>query len=150
MDLKYLCAHWDDVRARLIETVDRFREDELDFKPFPASWPVRELMLHVAHEEYGEFHYGIAQTLNEFPPPFLSQDYPTLASIKTLLDHVHAPIRAELNNLQPSDLERVIVTPWGPQYRLIEMLGHLLEHEIHHRAELSLILGLLGRQGLDA
>jgi len=30
------------------------------------------------------------------------------------------------------------------------MLMHTLEHEIHHRGELSLILGLLGRKGLDA
>jgi len=25
-----------------------------------------------------------------------------------------------------------------------------MEHEIHHRGELSLILGLFGREGLDA
>jgi uncharacterized damage-inducible protein DinB len=30
------------------------------------------------------------------------------------------------------------------------MIGHLIEHEIHHRGELSLILGLLGREGLNA
>jgi uncharacterized damage-inducible protein DinB len=33
---------------------------------------------------------------------------------------------------------------------MLEMLGHILEHEIHHRGELSLILGLLGREGLNA
>jgi len=30
------------------------------------------------------------------------------------------------------------------------MLWHTIEHEIHHRGELSLTLGLLGRAGLDA
>ncbi|MCE5207568.1 MAG: DinB family protein [Chloroflexi bacterium] len=30
------------------------------------------------------------------------------------------------------------------------MLRHTLEHEIHHRGELSLTLGLLGHKGLDA
>jgi uncharacterized damage-inducible protein DinB len=30
------------------------------------------------------------------------------------------------------------------------MISHLLEHEIHHRSELSLILGMLGTDGLDA
>jgi len=29
------------------------------------------------------------------------------------------------------------------------IIWHVLEHEIHHRGELSLILGLLGREGLD-
>jgi uncharacterized damage-inducible protein DinB len=29
------------------------------------------------------------------------------------------------------------------------VIWHVLEHEIHHRGELSLIHGLLGREGLD-
>ena len=30
------------------------------------------------------------------------------------------------------------------------MIEHMIDHEIHHRGELSLILGLLGREGLNA
>jgi uncharacterized damage-inducible protein DinB len=30
------------------------------------------------------------------------------------------------------------------------MILHVIEHEIHHRGELSLKLGLLDREGLDA
>jgi uncharacterized damage-inducible protein DinB len=33
---------------------------------------------------------------------------------------------------------------------MLGLLGHVLEHEVHHRAELSLILGMRGKQGLDA
>jgi uncharacterized damage-inducible protein DinB len=47
-------------------------------------------------------------------------------------------------------LDQVIQTPWGATYRLAEMIDHLIDHEIHHRAELSLILGILGRKGFDA
>jgi uncharacterized damage-inducible protein DinB len=39
---------------------------------------------------------------------------------------------------------------WGEVARPIDTLWHLLEHELHHRGELSLMLGLLGRAGLDA
>ncbi len=76
--------------------------------------------------------------------------HPTKESIKSLLESVHAQTLKYLGGLDENDLGQVIVTPWGPRYRLIEMVGHLLEHEIHHRAELSLILGLLGREGLNA
>jgi uncharacterized damage-inducible protein DinB len=48
------------------------------------------------------------------------------------------------------DLTRVIHTPWGATYRLVEMVDHMIEHEVHHRGELSLILGILGREGFDA
>jgi uncharacterized damage-inducible protein DinB len=48
------------------------------------------------------------------------------------------------------DLEIEIEAQWGETYPLIDMIWHVMEHEIHHRGELSLILGLLGREGLDA
>ncbi len=55
-----------------------------------------------------------------------------------------------LRTLNDADLDREIVTPWDQKYTLADMLWHLLEHEIHHRAELSLMLGLLGHEGLNA
>jgi uncharacterized damage-inducible protein DinB len=150
MDLAYLLSHWKNVRAGLIETIDKFHDQELDFRPFPTSWPVRRLLLHIAHEEYGEFHCGIVQTLDQFPAEYDPQNYPTRKAIKSLLESVHSLTLKYLEGLDENDLGRVITTPWGPHYRLIEMIGHLIEHEIHHRAELSLILGMLGREGLNA
>jgi uncharacterized damage-inducible protein DinB len=150
MDWGYMIAHWERVRAGLIETIDKFRDEELDVQPFTAAWSVRQIMLHIAQEEYGEFHYGIAQTLDAFPAAYPIQEYPTKAAIRALLTSVHAPTVAYLQSLGADDLGRVIITPWGAHYPLIEMVGHMIEHEIHHRAELSLILGMLGRDGLDA
>ena len=150
MDKAYLLAHWQAVRAGLYQTIDAFQDEELVFRPFPSSWTVRELMLHIAHEEDGELRYGVLQDLKEFPAAYAPGAYPTIASIKETLDRVHAETMRFLESLPESDLGRTITTPWGPSYRLIEMLGHLIEHEIHHRGELSLILGMLGRRGFDA
>ena len=145
-----LVDRWSNVRTRLLETVDKFTDTELDFRPFPSSWSVRSLMLHIAHEENGEFNHGLTQTLAEFPPEYELAEYPNRAALKTLLAQVHAPNQAYLAALTDADLERPIHTPWGTDYRLVEMVDHLIEHEIHHRAELSLILGMLGKQGLNA
>ena len=148
--IEHLISHWRGVRTGLLETIDKFAAPELDLRPYASAWPVRELMLHIAHEEHGEFAYGIAQTLAEFPPAYPPEQYPAVESIKTLLEAVHARTLDGLAALDDRALDRVIVTPWGPRYRLGEMLAHILEHEIHHRAELSLILGMLGKHGLDA
>ena len=145
-----MISHWTNIRARLIETIEKFEDADLDFRPYAAAWTVRQLMLHIAQEENGAFNYGITQTLKAFPADYNGQDYPTRASILTLLNAVHDPIMSYLKTLSDADLARTIVTPWGATYRLIEMIGHLIEHEIHHRAELSLILGMLGREGLNA
>ena len=150
MNVEYILSHWASVRAGLIETIDKFRDDELDFKPFVAAYSVRQLMLHIAHEEYGELNYGIVQTLNEFPPEYSAQDYPAKESIKALLESVHGQALDYLKSLTDDDLSRIISTPWGVTYQQIEMIDHMIDHEIHHRAELSLVLGMLGRQGFDA
>ena len=150
MDLKYLIAHWSHVRAGLITTIDKFQNSELDFKPFPGSWSVRQIMMHIAWEEDGEFNYGIVQTLSDFPPEYPLEEYPDCESIKGLLDSVHAPVMHYLEEFDEDELSQEVVAPWGNHFRLIEMFGHMIEHEIHHRSELSLILGVLGREGLNA
>ena len=57
---------------------------------------------------------------------------------------------AYVGGLSDADLAATVETPWGAKERRIELLWHVVEHEIHHRGELSLMLGILGREGLDA
>jgi uncharacterized damage-inducible protein DinB len=148
--ITHLIDRWTNVRTRLLTTVDKFSEAELDYRPFPTSWTVRRLMLHIAHEEQGEFNHGLTQILSQFPPEYDPLNYPDRAALKALLAQVHEPNLAYLATLTDADLERIVHTPWGDNLRLVDMVDHLVEHEIHHRAELSLILGLLGKRGLDA
>jgi len=145
-----LRAHWADVRAKLIETIDKFGDADLDFEPFSGAYGVRRLMLHIAHEEFGEVQHGITRTLPVWPEDFAPDQYPTMAAISRKIDEVHAATRSLLQSLDDQALAQTVETPWGSSGTREELLGHVLEHEIHHRAELSLILGLLGRQGLDA
>ena len=51
--------------------------------------------------------------------------------------------------LEEPDLDRLIEAPWGKQIILGWIIWHELEHETHHRGELSLILGIVGHEGLD-
>ena len=67
-----------------------------------------------------------------------------------MLASVHEETIEYVLNIDDGDLEGEIEVGWGGTYPLIDMIWHVMEHEIHHRGELSLILGLLGREGLDA
>jgi uncharacterized damage-inducible protein DinB len=53
-----------------------------------------------------------------------------------------------LHTLTIDDLDTIIETKWG-NFSLAFIIWHVIEHEIHHRGELSLVLGTLGREGLD-
>jgi len=145
-----LLSTWAQVRAGLIATIGKFSDEELSYRPAPRGYSVAETMLHIANEEEGEIRYGITRELPEFPPAFDAGRYFSKPTIIGALGEVHARTVTYLNGLSDGDLDANIQTPWGAQRRRIELLWHVLEHEIHHRGELSLMLGLLGHEGLDA
>lgn len=80
---------WDQVRKGLLETVEKFSDEELDFIAYEGGFSVREIMLHIAQEEYGEVRYGITRDIDEFPPPYREESYPTIDSIKALMPAIH-------------------------------------------------------------
>jgi uncharacterized damage-inducible protein DinB len=150
MSVDFILKYWILIRDGLLQTIDAFQDQELDFVAYPQGRTVRQIALHIAHEEHGEFAYGITQELDHFPADYADTEYPDRQSIKNLLDSVHGKTISYLREKTTEELNDVIQTPWGAEYRLIEMLTHLIEHEVHHRGELSLILGILGRKGYDA
>lgn len=143
-----LFAHWDQVRKDLVKTIQQFSEEELKWVPFEGSWAVGQIMLHIADCEDNWLH-GVVR--GEFEPWIFYPlaDYPTRKAILEVLERAHQRTNAFLDGLATSDLGRVYTIPDGAQFSLYWILWHVLEHEIHHRGELSLILGLLGREGLD-
>jgi uncharacterized damage-inducible protein DinB len=141
---------WSRIRQGLIDTIKSFSGEELNYVPFEGSYSVRQIILHIAQEEYGEIQYGITRKIGEFPPQFRPDEYPTIGSAIALLASVHEETCKCLESLNHEELADEIEVQWGETRPLIDFVVHVMEHEIHHRGELSLILGLLGREGLDA
>ena len=143
-----LFSHWEQVRADLYATIDKFREDELGYIPFTGSWSVGQIMLHIAE---CEDHWLHALVRHEFEPPvdYQLSEYPDKATIKQVLSAAHNRTLRFLQELEEQDLDREYLTRHGETFKLSWIIWHVLEHEIHHRGELSLMLGQLGREGLD-
>ena len=137
------------VHSDLLALLDRFGEDELAYVPFPCSWSVAQIVLHIAGAEEGWFRFVVTREYSRWPDDYLPEQYPTREAIKTLLASVHARTEAFLATLEVADLDRVIDAGAIGRFQLGWVIWHVLEHTIHHRGELSLILGLLGREGLD-
>lgn len=144
-----LFAHWRQIRAGLIETIDKFDEEELGYVPLPGSLSVAEIMLHIADAEEGWFRYVVSREHTQWPAYFTPENYPDRAAIKEALSEVHQKTEAFLDSLTEADLNKAIETPWGASMALGTIFWHVVEHEVHHRGELSLILGMLGKEGLD-
>ncbi len=148
MKLGEMFGHWAQVRADLLATMDKFSEEELSFVPYPGAWPVGKVLVHIADCEDYWLHYVVRRTL-EMEPVYEFADYPSQAAIKTLLANARTRTIGLLAQLGESDLNTPVQTPRGEQFTAGWVIWHVLEHEIHHRGELSQTLGLLGREGLD-
>ena len=145
-----LLSRWQGVRDGLLDTARKFSDADLTFRPTAGLYTVAETLLHVAHEEEIEVRYGITRTLPEVPEAYDASQFGSVTSILGVLAEVHGRTVAYMQGLTDEALLSQAEAPWGARAQQAEMLMHVLEHEVHHRGELSLMLGLLGRQGLDA
>ena len=150
MDPHLLVTHWERVRLGTLATLDLFLEDELSFAPVEGGYSIREIALHVAHEEEIEILHGLAKLDPDVPEPYPSGQFPSKESVGAQLAGVHARSRAYLEGLAPNAWEQEVLLAWGEALRPTDVVLHVIEHETHHRGELSLALGLLGRRGFDA
>jgi uncharacterized damage-inducible protein DinB len=148
MKLSRTLKHWEQIHRDLLATIEMFGENELSFVPFNGSWSVGQIMLHIADCEDNWLHGVVRQ---EFQPWVVYDlaDYPSKGMILEKLKQTHARTATYFETLVEEDLDKVFTTPNGEQFTLEWIICHVVEHEIHHRGELSLALGLLGREGLD-
>jgi uncharacterized damage-inducible protein DinB len=144
-----LFSHWSLVRKDLIKVIEDFEESDLSYQPFPDSWTVGQIMVHIANAEEGWFRYVVTRELPEWPSYLRFENYPTREKILEILDTVHTKTEEYLGTLTEQDLTTGILAPWEATFPLGWIIWHVIEHEIHHRGELSLILGILGKDGLD-
>ena len=149
MNAKELFGHWAEVRRGLIRALDKLTDDQLEFVPREGLWSLGTVARHIAGAEEGWFRYVISRELPKWPVGYTGEDYPTVASIKSLLAEVHARTLATLETVDADELRRVVDTPWGHEISQLWIIWHVIEHEIHHRGEIFLMLGLLGTEAPD-
>jgi uncharacterized damage-inducible protein DinB len=149
MNVKELFSHWDEVRRGLIQALDQLSDDQLHFTPREGLRALGTVACHIANAEEGWFRYVITRELEEWPAEYTVADYPTIESVKSLLAEVHSRTDTYLAGLKVEEMDRVIEAPWGESFRQGWIIWHVVEHEIHHRGEIFLMLGLLGMEAPD-
>lgn len=145
MKIAEVFSHWEEARGYLLQALDRFSDEELKFTPYPGAWSAGEVACHIAETEEGWTHGGMQRVWQQVPAYYV-QDYPTVAALKTLLTQVHERT-LEYMHAEPAESldQRIALSEGETTVRWI--LWHVIEHEIHHRGEIFLMLGMLGKQG---
>jgi uncharacterized damage-inducible protein DinB len=148
MNAAELFSHWAVVRRGLLAALDQVSEEQLGFVPREGLWSLGTVARHIAEAEEGWFRHVVRRELATWPE-FKGKDYPTVDSIKQVLTSVHQRTESYLATIDVADLERIIHTPWDEDIPLRWIVWHVLEHEIHHRGEIYLMLGLMGMEAPD-
>jgi uncharacterized damage-inducible protein DinB len=148
MNADELLRHWRAVRRGLYAALDQLDDEQLAFVPREGMWSLGTVARHIANAEEGWFRYVAARELDE-GPPFVVEEPATVESIKGLLAEVHDRTETYLRAVADADLNRAITAQWGETLTLQWILWHVLEHEIHHRGEIYLMLGLMGMEAPD-
>ena len=150
MNAKTLFGLWSDVREGLMAALGQLTDEQLSFTPREGLWSLGETVCHIAGCEDGWFRHVVTHELPDWEGADYSlADYPAVEDLVGLLGEVHARVVAYVDPLTDADLDRVIELPWGPKVPLWWVFWHILEHEIHHRGEVYLMLGLQGMEAPD-
>jgi len=149
MNLPIPLKYWGHVREDLYKALDQFNDEQLLFSPGEGLWSLGQIFLHIASAEQGWFRYVITSEANDWPADLELSDFSTIAKIKEVLQNVHAKTEIYLESLDEAELERIITAPWGSEFPVRWAIWHVLEHEIHHRGEIFLMLGMLGKEAPD-
>lgn len=149
MDIPLPLSQWTDIRQGLYAALDRITDKQLNFTPAEGLWSLGTIALHIAACENGWFSHVITRDASKWPEDFVLKDYPTVSAVKGLLSQVHARTQDYLASISRDELERTIDAPWGSKFPVSFAIWHIIEHEIHHRGEIYLMLGLMGMEAPD-
>lgn len=135
--------YFEGIRARTRRVVECIPSAQLEWAPAPGKFTLGDLVRHLAATERYMFAENVQGRPSRYPGHGreLADGYD---AVLAFLDRCHAETVAIIGALTPDDLTRKCQTPAGTPITVWKWLRAMVEHEVHHRGQLYLMLGLLG------
>jgi uncharacterized damage-inducible protein DinB len=135
--------YFDNVRERTMHVARCIPEDKVDWAYANGKFTLGALLRHLAIAE----RYMWAENALGRPACVGShgQQLPhDLSGILQWMERLHAESMGIFGQLTDDQLRAKCTTPAGNQLALSKWLRSMTEHEIHHRGQLYVYLGILG------
>ena len=135
--------YWDKVRGRTRRVVDCIPADRLEWTWQEGKFTLGDTVRHLAAIERYMYAENAARRPSRYPGHGreLADGLP---AVLAFLDRCHAETLEILGNLSDADLAEKCQTPAGAWLSVGKWLRLMAEHEIHHRGQLYMALGILG------
>lgn len=138
--------HWTKVWRDLNLAVSMLEDEHLSFRPAEKYHrTVGDVLRHMINVEQGWIHYVIRRRLDAWPDAD-ENSLPTVEAIRVELEQTHKETMDYLETVSADDFNRIVQVPGDGTPKLVWILWHVLEQQIHHRGELYLCLSLLGME----
>ncbi len=135
--------YYEGIRDRTRRVVTRIPDEHMDWRPAPGRFSFADLVRHVAAIERYMFAENVAGRPSSYPGhgPELA-DGPD--AVRAYFEARHAEAMEIFRGLDADALRRKCGTPAGVTLTTWKWLRAMVEHEVHHRGQLYLMLGLIG------
>jgi uncharacterized damage-inducible protein DinB len=142
-----LYPYWRQARRDLVSALSQLNDEQLDYSPRQGMRTIGDVARHIIDAEAGWVNLVVLQK-DEPWPQYPRERLPTVQSILHEMERVHA---VTIGLLQERDVRWLDETreQGGHDFALRWVFWHILDHEIHHRGEIFLMLGMLGVEAPD-
>jgi uncharacterized damage-inducible protein DinB len=148
--------NWQGYNARLQNCIAPLTKEQLLLQPAPRMWPLGQIVQHIISVRAGWFS-GTLQDPDEAMNAYMEwgqRDSPDRSAAESVrgLDETWAFIQSRLQRWTPADCAQTFPDEWDGQIQQVSrswVIYHVLEHDLHHGSEVSLILGMHGLTPID-
>jgi uncharacterized damage-inducible protein DinB len=149
---QYLLTEFDQEMANTRKMLERVPQDQLSFKPHPKSMDMRSLAIHLATIPGWGAETLTTESLDIAPPGAPPYKPPEFSSQKELLDIFDDGVKKARAAIEGAS-DEALLTNWSllqggqvlftmPRMAVLRTL--IMNHIIHHRAQLGVYLRLTG------
>ena len=152
--VEVIFENWRGYNAKLRTAIAPLTNEQLVLQPAPHMWPLGQIVQHIISVRAGWFS-GTLQDSDAAMDEYMEwgqRDSPwrSAAELAHGLDETWAFIEARLQRWTPEECAMTFPDEFDGQavdVSLSWVIYHVLEHDLHHGGEVSLILGMNGLQG---
>jgi uncharacterized damage-inducible protein DinB len=135
--------YYGSVRARTRRVIERIPPDQLEWSHREGAWSFGDLIRHLAALERWMFAENVQGRPSRYPGHGreLADGWDAVMAFRGRMEEESLTIYRALT---PEQLQAPCATPAGARLPTWKWLRAMVEHEIHHRAQIYLMLGVLG------
>lgn len=136
-------AYFENIRGRTDRVIACIPPAELEWRPREGAFSFGDLVRHIAGTERWMFAENVLGRPSRYPGHGreLADGW---EAVNAYRNRLHGESLAIFRSLAPEQLAAPCETPGGARLAAWKWLRAMVEHEVHHRGQIYLMLGLIG------